>query len=82
MPQFLNKLMVIDLSYSEQLIKFPKFSNMPNLKTLVLEACINLQTSMGDSKKVAFLNLRGCKSLRRLPSSIELESLESLDRSF
>ena len=78
--------MVIDLSYSEKLIKLPKLSNMPHLKTRVLEGSINLQKfhpSMGDSKKLAFLNLRGCKSLRGLPSNIgHLESLVSIDLSY
>ena len=57
---------------------------MPNLKTVVLEGCVNLRKFrpwMGDSNKLTFLNLKGCKILTKFPSSTELESLEYFDLS-
>ncbi|KAJ9689286.1 hypothetical protein PVL29_014793 [Vitis rotundifolia] len=78
----LQKLKVLNLSKSEQLIEIPNFSNMPNLEKLHLENCRGLNKidpSIGVLKKLTRLNLGGCQNLRSLPISIEsLDSIEVL----
>ena len=59
----------------------PEIINVPNLKSLVLENCINLrriQPSIGIHKKLTILNLNGCKNLTSLPSKFEMECLTEL----
>ena len=71
----------IQLKRSLKLVETPNFNEIPNLKKLVLEDCINLlglHPSIGLHKKLTLLNLKGCKNLRRLPSKFEMESLEVL----
>ena len=63
------------------MIETHDFNEIPNLEKLVLEGCINfrsLHPSIGVHKKLTFLNLKGCKNLRSLPSKFEMESLEIL----
>ncbi|OMO74576.1 hypothetical protein CCACVL1_16609 [Corchorus capsularis] len=53
----------------------------PNLETLILEGCIqivDLHPSIGFLRRLKVLNLRACKSLRRLPTKIGMKSLETL----
>ena len=65
-----------------KLTEGPEIINVPNLKSLVLENCINLRRihpSIGIHKKLTILNLNGCKNLTSLPSKIELECLTQLN---
>jgi Leucine-rich repeat (LRR) protein len=74
-------LKVIQLKNSIQLIETPDFTEIPNLKELVFEDCINLREihpSLGDLTKLTLLNLKGCKNLKSLPSKFGMESLEIL----
>ena len=71
----------IQLKRSLKLIETPNFNEIPNLKKLVLEDCINLlglHPSNGVHKNLILLNLKGCKNLRKLPSKFEMKSLEIL----
>ncbi|CAN6686894.1 unnamed protein product [Malus baccata var. baccata] len=48
----------------------------------VLEDCtklVEIHLSIAVLKKLKVLNLRGCKSIKRLPSEVEMDSLEYLD---
>ncbi|GMY08061.1 disease resistance protein RUN1-like [Fagus crenata] len=75
----LEKLKVIQLKNSVQLIETPDFTEIPNLEELVFEDCINLREihpSIGNLTKLTLLNLKGCKNLKSLPSKFEMESLE------
>uniref|UniRef100_A0A2N9I7T0 ADP-ribosyl cyclase/cyclic ADP-ribose hydrolase n=1 Tax=Fagus sylvatica TaxID=28930 RepID=A0A2N9I7T0_FAGSY len=77
----LDKLKVIQLENSIQLIETPDFTEIPNLEELVFEDCINLREihpSFGDLTKLTLLNLKGCKNLKSLPSKFGMESLEIL----
>ncbi|KAJ9676011.1 hypothetical protein PVL29_024811 [Vitis rotundifolia] len=71
----------IDLSYSKQLVKMPKFSYMPNLERLNLEGCTSLcelHSSIGNLKWLTYLNLGGCEQLQSFPSSMRFESRKVL----
>ena len=64
-----------------KLTEGPEIINVPNLKSLVLENCINLRRihpSIGIHKKLTILNLNGCKNLTSLPSKFEMECLTKL----
>nr|V9M2S5.1 RecName: Full=Disease resistance protein RPV1; AltName: Full=NAD(+) hydrolase RPV1; AltName: Full=Resistance to Plasmopara viticola protein; Short=MrRVP1 [Vitis rotundifolia]AGC24028.1 TIR-NB-LRR type resistance protein RPV1 [Vitis rotundifolia] len=78
----LERLKVIDLSYSRKLSQMSEFSSMPNLERLCLSGCVSLidiHPSVGNMKKLTTLSLRSCNKLKNLPDSIgDLESLESL----
>ncbi|XP_030965879.1 TMV resistance protein N-like [Quercus lobata] len=76
-----DSLKFIQLKKSLKLIETLDFNKIPNLEKLVLEDCINLRSlhpSIGVCKKLSFLNLKGCKNLKSLPSKFEMESLEIL----
>ncbi|KAK0578616.1 hypothetical protein LWI29_013231 [Acer saccharum] len=78
----LDKLKIIKLSHSRHLIRTPDFVGVPNLERLILEGCTNLyevHSSIGDLKRLVFLNLKDCRNLRSLPSTISgWKSLEIL----
>ncbi|XP_019230927.1 PREDICTED: disease resistance protein RML1A-like isoform X2 [Nicotiana attenuata] len=78
----LLSLKILDLSHSRCLMKTPDFSGLPSLERVILEHCICLvkvHESIGRLHKLLVLNLKGCKSLRKLPRKIrEIKSLEEL----
>jgi len=72
-------LKIINLSNSLYLTNTPDFTGIPNLESLILEGCASLSEvnpSFGRHKKLQFVNLVNCYSLRILPSKLEMESLE------
>ncbi|XP_039032325.1 disease resistance protein RPV1-like [Hibiscus syriacus] len=76
----LYKLKVLNLKGSPNLIKTPDFTMAPDLEVLILEGCkkiVDVHPSIGDLKRLQNLNLRGCKSLRNLPTKIGMESLQA-----
>ncbi|XP_010555078.1 PREDICTED: TMV resistance protein N-like [Tarenaya hassleriana] len=85
-PWYLRKLKYLDLSNSFYLIETPDFSNLPNLKKLLLVNCKSLvlvHMSIGVLHgKLVFVNLNGCTELEDLPSEFyRLKSLETLNLS-
>ncbi|ESR54963.1 hypothetical protein CICLE_v10024485mg, partial [Citrus x clementina] len=77
----LNMLRVMKLSHSENLIKTPDFTKVPNLEVLDLEGCTRLREihpSLLLHKELILLNLKGCTSLTTLPGKIFMESLKTL----
>ncbi|KAK8272454.1 hypothetical protein V6Z12_D11G333600 [Gossypium hirsutum] len=77
----LYKLKVLNLKGSENLIKAPDFTTIPNLEILVLEGCTRLvyvHPSVGVLTRLKLLDLRGCKNLRSFPTKIGMEPLEKL----
>ncbi|KAJ6978184.1 disease resistance protein RUN1-like isoform X2 [Populus alba x Populus x berolinensis] len=77
----LNNLKVLDLSHSMFFVKTPNFSGLPSLERLILENCENIadiHQSIGELKKLVFLNLKGCRSLKNLPESLP-STLETLN---
>ncbi|KAH9782137.1 ADP-ribosyl cyclase/cyclic ADP-ribose hydrolase [Citrus sinensis] len=77
----LNMLRVLKLSHSENLIKTPDFTKVPNLEVLDLEGCTRLREihqSLLRHNKLILLNLKGCTSLTTLPGEIFMESLKTL----
>ena len=56
----------------------PKFSSMPNLERLNLEGCTSLSklhSSIGNLKRLTYLNLGRCEQLQSFPTSKKFESL-------
>jgi Leucine-rich repeat (LRR) protein len=80
--QILNKLKILNLSHSQNLVKTPNLLSS-SLEKLILEGCSNLvkvHQSIGHSTSLVFLNLEGCCSLKTLPESIgNVKSLETLN---
>ncbi|KAJ4963156.1 hypothetical protein NE237_023095 [Protea cynaroides] len=79
--KFLRNLEVLNLSHCRFLTSTPDFRGLPNLERLIFDGCTNLvevHQSIGHLGKIVFLNLKDCKSLWNLPSSIsKLKSLEN-----
>lgn len=79
--QCLGNLKSINVSYSQNLTRSPDFTVTPNLRRLILEGCTNLveiHQSIGELKRLIFLNLKDCRSLGHLPDDLRTESLEVL----
>ncbi|KAH9781778.1 ADP-ribosyl cyclase/cyclic ADP-ribose hydrolase [Citrus sinensis] len=77
----LNMLRIMKLSHSENLIKTPDFTKVPNLEVLDLEGCTRLREihqSLLRHNKLILLNLKGCTSLTTLPGEIFMKSLKTL----
>ncbi|KAH9725671.1 ADP-ribosyl cyclase/cyclic ADP-ribose hydrolase [Citrus sinensis] len=77
----LNMLRLMKLSHSENLIKTPDFTKVPNLEELDLEGCTRLREihqSLLRHNKLILLNLKGCTSLTTLPGEIFMKSLKTL----
>ena len=81
--QFLESLKILDLSHSHCLCKTPDFLEVPNLERLILEnsaRLVEVHKSVRQLHRLALLNLKYCKNLRKLPRSIvKLNFLETLD---
>nr|AFP55534.1 TIR-NBS-LRR [Rosa rugosa] len=80
--KYLDKLKSIDLSYSINLTRTPDFTGIPNLEKLVLEGCTNLvkiHPSIALLKRLKIWNFRNCKSIKSLPSEVNMEFLETFD---
>uniref|UniRef100_A0A6N2L5I2 TIR domain-containing protein n=1 Tax=Salix viminalis TaxID=40686 RepID=A0A6N2L5I2_SALVM len=80
--KILNKLKILNLSYSKNLVKTPNLHST-SLEKLLLEGCLSLvevHQSVGHLKSLIFLNLKGCRRLKTLPQSIcNAKSLEILN---
>ncbi|KAJ9542623.1 hypothetical protein OSB04_029129, partial [Centaurea solstitialis] len=77
----LPNLKFVNLGSMFELTKFPDISGAPNMERLILTDCYNLMEvheSLGLHGKLVYLDMRGCMNLRRLPSTLEMESLETL----
>ncbi|PHT79222.1 hypothetical protein T459_17274 [Capsicum annuum] len=72
-PKSFDKLTVLNLSFSGSLLRTPNFCETPNLQKIILKSCVSLveiHPSVGNFKKLIFLNMENCKNLESLPSSI------------
>ncbi|CAL2257913.1 unnamed protein product [Prunus armeniaca] len=77
----LKKLRIINLSNSSDLTTSPDFSGVPNLEELILEytSLSDVHESIGDLKRLAFVNLEHCKMLKDLPLNLyRSKSIETL----
>nr|AFP55577.1 TIR-NBS-LRR [Rosa rugosa] len=80
--KYLGKLKSIDLSYSINLTRTPDFTGIPNLEKLVLEGCtslVKIHPSIALLKRLKIWNFRNCKSIKSLPSEVNMEFLETFD---
>ncbi|XP_042492294.1 disease resistance protein RPV1-like [Macadamia integrifolia] len=77
-----QQLKILNLGCCWSLSKSPDFSGIPCLERLNLDNCgnlVNLHESIGQLKRLVYLDLRCCYSLKKLPSSIgRLSSLQKL----
>ncbi|WMV34812.1 hypothetical protein MTR67_028197 [Solanum verrucosum] len=81
-PKAFDKLTILNLSFSQNLLRTPNFSEMPNLQRIVLKSCLSLvevHPSIDNLKKLISLNMKNCRNLKFFLSSIQMESLESLN---
>jgi hypothetical protein len=80
--QLLQKLKILNLSHSKNLISTPDFSNLPNLQKLIMKDCQSLSevhSSIGDLKNILLINLKDCTSLGNIPIEIyQLASVKTL----
>uniref|UniRef100_A0A6N2MKW5 TIR domain-containing protein n=1 Tax=Salix viminalis TaxID=40686 RepID=A0A6N2MKW5_SALVM len=81
--KILNKLKILNLSYSKCLVKTPNFRGLPSLERLILEECTSLvevHQSIGNLKSLVLLSLKDCNSLKTLPESMgNLKTLQTLN---
>ena len=79
----MDKLKLIDLSDSQNLIKILNFSRVPNLKQLILQRCIRLSkihASLENLKYLIRLDLNGCSKINELPENLgNIKNLKELD---
>ncbi|KAH0707529.1 hypothetical protein KY289_012605 [Solanum tuberosum] len=78
----LSNLKHLDLRQSLGLTKTPNFGDMPNLETLYLSGCMNLEEvhpSLGHCRMLTYLILDGCCKLKKLPKFVCMDSLEDLN---
>ncbi|KAI3518084.1 hypothetical protein L1887_06466 [Cichorium endivia] len=79
--KILPNLKFIHLEHLYSLTSFPDVSGAPNIERLILANCWGLEEvhkSLGSHKRLVYLDMNGCTNLERLPSSLEMESLETL----
>ncbi|KAK9221149.1 hypothetical protein WN944_009574 [Citrus x changshan-huyou] len=79
--QRLVNLKHIDLSHSEHLTEVPDLSLATNLESLNFQGCTSLletHSSIQYLNKLVILNLRHCRSLTSLSTSVHLKSLKKL----
>ena len=77
----MDKLKLIKLNNSLNLIATPNLIGVPNLEKLVLNGCIKLHEvhpSIMVLKRLTLLDLENCKSLKSLLGKFEMESLQIL----
>ncbi|KAG5224320.1 TMV resistance protein [Salix suchowensis] len=81
--KIINKLKILNLSYSKCLVKMPNFRGLPSLERLILVECTSLvevNQSIGNLKILVLLNLKDCNSLNTLPESMgSLKTLQTLN---
>ncbi|XP_058746890.1 disease resistance protein RUN1-like [Vicia villosa] len=80
--KLLDKLKILNVSYSRYLKKSPDFSKLPNLEKVIMKNCPSLSEvhpSIGDLKNILLINLKDCTDLRNLPRKIyQLKTLKTL----
>ncbi|MED6219288.1 hypothetical protein PIB30_034406 [Stylosanthes scabra] len=80
--KFLYKLEHLDLFCCNKLKEVPDLSGAPNLKTLTIRYCVELNyihPSLTHHKSLVELNLRECNCLETLGDKLEMSSLKQLD---
>ncbi|PHT45675.1 hypothetical protein CQW23_14833 [Capsicum baccatum] len=79
-----DNLTILNLSFSGSLLRTPNFCETPNLQRIILKSCVRLveiHPSIGNLKKIIFLNMENCNNLKYLPRNIQMESLEGFNLS-
>ncbi|RVW24107.1 putative WRKY transcription factor 19 [Vitis vinifera] len=66
--EILDKLKVINLSYSEDLVEIPDFLSVPNLEILILEGCTRLHSLPRNFHKLEHLRSLSCWGCSKLES--------------
>ncbi|CAH1447734.1 unnamed protein product [Lactuca virosa] len=79
--KILPNLKFIHLESLCSLTSFPDVSGAPNIERLILSDCrslLEVHESLGSHQRLVYLDMSGCRRLKRLPSRIKMESLETL----
>ncbi|MFS7990222.1 putative P-loop containing nucleoside triphosphate hydrolase, leucine-rich repeat domain superfamily [Helianthus anomalus] len=77
----LPNLKIIDLRHSYFLTTTPDFEGLPCLERLILKFCMHLEEihpSIGYHKRLVFVDMECCLSLKRFPPIIHMKNLEAL----
>ncbi|KAI5322074.1 hypothetical protein L3X38_031146 [Prunus dulcis] len=78
----LPSLKTLDLSHSHSLTEIGNFSLAPNLERLILKDCaslVDVHESIGNLKRLNYLNMKDCKKIRKLPKNLfMLKSVDTL----
>lgn len=81
--KILNRLKILNLSFSKYLAKTPNFRGLSSLERLKLTGCTSLvkvHQSIGNLKSLVLLRLDCCLSLKTIPESMgNLKSLRTLN---
>ncbi|KAK9944486.1 hypothetical protein M0R45_010051 [Rubus argutus] len=73
--KYISSMKVLNLSHSPDLTETPDFSSIPNLERLILKDCTSLvdfHESIGNLRRLVYLNVEDCGSIRKLPKNISL----------
>ncbi|KAK9930867.1 hypothetical protein M0R45_018173 [Rubus argutus] len=80
-----RKLTYMNLSGCASLIELPDFTEIPNLKELMLVGCeslVGLPDSVGSLHMLETLNADGCSKLVKLPREISLKSVRTISLAY
>ncbi|KAD2804075.1 hypothetical protein E3N88_37452 [Mikania micrantha] len=83
--KLLQNLKILDLRASSFLKSTPDFSGVPCLERLILENCRSLghiDPSIGHHKRLVYVSMHGCSELKKFPSILGMEKLQTLDLSY
>ncbi|KAJ0900052.1 putative leucine-rich repeat domain superfamily [Helianthus annuus] len=81
----LPNLKILNLSWSNNLIKTPDVEGLPCLERLILQGCERLEEihpSIGYHKRLVYVDMRWCTALKRFPPIIHMKKLETLNLSW
>ncbi|KAJ9554623.1 hypothetical protein OSB04_018668 [Centaurea solstitialis] len=79
--KYLPNLKVLNLSDSTKLIRIPDLYGLPCLERMILHGCWSLKEihpSIGCHERLAFVDMRFCRSLEIFPPIIRMKKLETL----
>ncbi|KAD2804051.1 hypothetical protein E3N88_37428 [Mikania micrantha] len=79
--KLLPNLKILDLCGSSFLKCTPDFSGIPCLERLILDYCkslVRIDSSIGYHERLVYVRMHGCSKLKKFPSIMRMEKLETL----
>ncbi|KAL8258442.1 hypothetical protein R6Q59_030483 [Mikania micrantha] len=81
----LPNLKILDLRGFAFLKSTPDFSGLPCLERLILDRCkslVRIDPSIGYHKRLVYVKMNECSKLKKFPSILRMEKLQTLDLSY